>query len=128
MSTESPYREIVTSFADWLLNELKRQDSISRAIEHFGVSTGLDGKPLREPDPDHTLPDKFVRRHADDCGVDLALYDRIDPGDCGYVIPIHVLGEWAAVVFHPGEGWRSYVGSEIPDWIMQQFKEAQDVQ
>lgn len=89
------------------------------------------------PDDDHQAPGQAARQ----CEHVLAdLMDRMDVGDCGWVIPLRVANEWAVLAYHPGSdgrclgvsqeearangctGWQAYVGEyEVPGWIAEQL-------
>lgn len=74
-----------------------------------------------ENDEDHSAPGEYVRANAAEYGVDLRVMDRLDVGDCGWIVPLRLDGQWAVVTYHYGAGWECYVGEYIPAWIAKQL-------
>jgi len=73
----------------------------------------------RGEEPYHQAPGEVAKANP---YVLLDVMDRIDVGDCGWIIPVRVDEFIGVLTYHPGEGWRKYVGEDIPDWIREQIE------
>jgi len=74
----------------------------------------------RGEEPSHQAPGEVAKANP---YVLRDVMDRIDVGDCGWIIPVRVDETLGVLAYHPGEGWRKYVGEDIPDWIRKQIEE-----
>lgn len=71
-----------------------------------------------EDDEYHMMPGRVA---SENVHVRHDVLERIDPSDCGWVIPVQVEGAWAVLTYHYGGGWKVYEGAEIPEWIAEQL-------
>lgn len=102
-----------------LLRIIRVMDSL---LEDIHQAEEEELKRCRElgEEPHHEAPGEVARSNP------YVLHDvmeRIDVGDCGWIIPVRVDGIIGVLTYHYGEGWSKYIGEDIPDWIREQIEE-----